>query len=187
MRNKERNQKCLCGTGKKTKKCFPFHTEEQTKMYNKNLTNNLKRSPNTPTKGMFFYKAEQDDGITCQMMFDDETWERYNELVDMTILDIQNSNDVDEKWYLNQLKEMIPHYWYHMSDGRTSIQPSKGKSIMSEWGLPKKEGYLEEGVTTGMLICGNIGALVELGVIKQDNFNGHMFMTDHDFGRMVSV
>jgi len=173
MNNKIRNKKCLCESGKKTKKCFPYHTEKQDKRYKENVGKSIST---IPEQTGFYYKADKDDGITLiTTKWSPSHWEIYKEWVDGCIQDIQEDNEVDETYYLEQIKIWTKEYWSLLSMGKSTIQPPKGQSPISYWGKPTKRN-LEESNLKGMMISGNIGALTELGVIKQDNFNGTTFI-----------
>jgi hypothetical protein len=158
-----RNEKCYCGSGKKYKKCC------------------MRKSMPELTLIGFYFKSKDDDGfgmfvnkywnpelfklIEGGYRLIQEEWERqkremmsgkfygsYDKLMQQTI-----------DFEMNSLKQEIPN-WYKLNGFSDGLQPIKLSYV--EWDVsPRTQSTLFK-------IIRSIYILTEVGVIKNDNYNG---------------
>ena len=120
----------------------------------------------------FYYKGDTDEGISLCIVdkpFRDgvTSFDLYKGMRDALIKDLEENDDIDTDWYVCQTEQYIKQYW--LSRTGSTIQPSNGY-------IDTYENFTKEEFTTHTVICGNIWALTDLGVIKSDNHNGYVTM-----------
>jgi len=168
-----RNNPCPCDSGLKHKKCCLGKN-------NHSIDEKIVSMNGIPEQMYFYYKGDTDDGITLAVKpkTEPKIFEIYKMMRDGVIEDIEESDDIDESYYVSQLEEHIKMYWLERT-GDTK-QPPKGHIDDME-SVPMTESLMSK----HLVICGDIWALSDLGVIPQDNHNGTLIFNTTDYGMMA--
>ena len=138
----------------------------------------------------FFFKAMDDDGFNFAFHSKNETipgfMEQFINIVseakDRTLSEIK-AGRLTVQEVMDQLTGNATHYGairsYNIAAFGTEIRPDEHDGSTSQI-VFKKDGVVNHDLVMALtVICDDIWALTELGVIKQDEYNGTMFMYSH--------